>query len=279
MVCTQEQGKSDLIMKPTHQSRNRKKLACKLVTTSALLAIGFAVMTGCGNSGEANSTAPSTTKSATPSASNSTDQNTDIHTNEQDTHTNKTSTDLSKPSVDAGSSKGSSKNTGKEFDQGSTSTQHKPASSTASPDSKYSSAAAILSAAKQGTLPNLPKGLGLGTSSDLLFELWGKSDSGSTGPMRSYAKYHTDLVLDGNDKVTEITSSDSKYKKLLIKQVIDELGQPTETVDTSRDISGTAEANYKINNTSGLSYYLVFSYQTKTQKVSYVRLYFNSMTP
>ncbi|MMZ44454.1 hypothetical protein D1872_60310 [compost metagenome] len=275
MVCTQEQGKSDLIMKPTHQSRNRKKLACKLVTTSALLAIGFAVMTGCGNSGEANSTAPSTTKSATPSASNSTDQNTDINTNEQDTHNNKTSTDSSKPSTDGGNSE----KPGKESGQGSTSIHKEPASSTASPDSKHSSAAAILSAAKQGTLPNLPKGLGLGTSSDLLFELWGKSDSGSTGPMRSYAKYHTDLVLDGNDKVTEITSSDSKYKKLLIKQVIDELGQPTETVDTSRDISGTAEANYKIDNTSGLSYYLVFSYQTKTQKVSYVRLYFNSMTP
>ncbi|KZE72122.1 hypothetical protein AV545_16340 [Paenibacillus jamilae] len=266
-------------MKPTHQSRNRKKLACKLVTTSALLAIGLAVMAGCGISGEANSTAPSTVKTATPSAGNSTDQNTDIHTNEQDTHTNKTSTDLSKPSADAGSSKESSKNTGKEFDHGSTSTQPKPASSTASPNSKHSSATAIMSAAKQGTLPNLPKGLGLGTSSDLLFELWGKSDSGSTGPMRSYIKYHTDLILDGSDKVTEITSSDPQYKKLLIKQVIKELGQPTETIDTSKDISGTAEASYTINNTSDLSYYLVFSYQTKTQKVNYVRLYFNTMTP
>ncbi|NEU29058.1 DUF4309 domain-containing protein [Paenibacillus polymyxa] len=262
-------------MKPTHQSRNRKKLACKLVTTSALLAIGLAVMAGCGNSGEANSTAPSTVKTATPSAGNSTDQNTDIHTNEQDTHINKTSTDLSKPSADAGSSK----NTGKESDQGSTSTQPKPASSTALPDSKHSSATAIMSAAKQGTLPNLPKGLGLGTSSDLLFELWGKSDSGSTGPMRSYTKYHTDLILDGSDKVTEITSSDPQYKKLLIKQVIKELGQPTETIDTSKDISGTAEASYTINNTSDLSYYLVFSYPTKTQKVNYVRLYFNTMTP
>lgn len=84
--------------------------------------------------------------------------------------------------------------------------------------------------------------------------------------MRSYAKDHTDIVLDGSDKVTEITSSDPDYKKLLIKQVVDELGQPTETVDTSRDIPDTAEANYTINNTSGLSYYLVFSYQTKTQR-------------
>lgn len=244
MLCTHEQGKSDLIMKHTHQSHDRKKLACKLITTSAFLAIGFAVMTGCNNSGEAKSTAPTKAETVTPPAS-STDQNTDPNTN----------------------------------GQGSTSTHQETASSTASSHSKHSSAAAIFSAAKQGTLPNLPKGLGLGTSSDLLFELWGKSESGSTGPMRSYAKYHTDIVLDGSDKVTEITSSDPDYKKLLIKQVVDELGQPTETVDTSRDIPDTAEANYTINNTSGLSYYLVFSYQTKTQKVNYIRLYFNSKTP
>ncbi|MGG4205827.1 DUF4309 domain-containing protein [Paenibacillus jamilae] len=231
-------------MKHTHQSHDRKKLACKLITTSAFLAIGFAVMTGCSNSGEAKSTAPTKAETVKSPAS-STDQNTDLNTN----------------------------------GQGSTSTHQEPASSTASSHSKYSSAAALFSAAKQGTLPNLPKGLGLGTSSDLLFELWGKSESGSTGPMRSYAKYHTDIVLDGSDKVTEITSSDPDYKKLLIKQVVDELGQPTETVDTSRDIPDTAEANYTINNTSGLSYYLVFSYQTKTQKVNYIRLYFNSKTP
>ncbi|KAF6626149.1 DUF4309 domain-containing protein [Paenibacillus sp. EKM208P] len=231
-------------MKHTHQSHDRKKLAYKLITTSALLAIGFAVMTGCSNSGEAKSTAPTKAETVTSPAS-STDQNTDLNTN----------------------------------GQGSTSTHQEPASSTASSHSKHSSAAAIFSAAKQGTLPNLPKGLGLGTSSDLLFELWGKSESGSTGPMRSYAKYHTDIVLDGSDKVTEITSSDPDYKKLLIKQVVDELGQPTETVDTSRDIPDTAEANYMINNTSGLSYYLVFSYQTKTQKINYIRLYFNSKTP
>ncbi|KOS04198.1 DUF4309 domain-containing protein, partial [Paenibacillus polymyxa] len=212
-------------MKHTHQSHDRKKLAYKLITTSALLAIGFAVMTGCSNSGEAKSTAPTKAETVTPPAS-STDQNTDLNTN----------------------------------GQGSTFTHQEPASSTASSHGKHSSAAAIFSAAKQGTLPNLPKGLGLGTSSDLLFELWGKSESGSTGPMRSsYAKYHTDIVLDGSDKVTEITSSDPDYKKLLIKQVVDELGQPTETVDTSRDIPDTAEANYTINNTSGLSYYLVFS--------------------
>ncbi|WP_028541324.1 MULTISPECIES: DUF4309 domain-containing protein [unclassified Paenibacillus] len=231
-------------MQHTHQSHDRKKLACKLITTSAFLAIGFAVMTGCSNSGEAKSTAPTKAETVKSPAS-STDQNTDPNTN----------------------------------GQGSTSTHQETASSTASSHSKHSSAAAIFSAAKQGTLPNLPKGLGLGTSSDLLFELWGKSESGSTGPMRSYAKYHTDIVLDGSDKVTEITSSDPDYKKLLIKQVVDELGQPTETVDTSRDIPDTAEAYYTINNTSGLSYYLVFSYQTKTQKVNYIRLYFNSKTP
>ncbi|OMF24199.1 DUF4309 domain-containing protein [Paenibacillus peoriae] len=231
-------------MKHTHQSYDRKKLAYKLITTSALLAIGFAVMTGCSNSGEEKSTAPTRAETVTPPAS-STDQNTYLNTN----------------------------------GQGSTSTHQEPASSTASSHGKHSSAAAILSAAKQGTLPNLPKGIGLGTSSDLLFELWGKSESGSTGPMRSYAKYHTDIMLDGSDKVTEITSSDPDYKKLLIKQVVDELGKPTETVDTSRDIPDTAEANYTINNTSGLSYYLVFSYQTKTQKVNYIRLYFNSKTP
>lgn len=246
MVCTHEQGKSDLIMKHTHQSYDRKKLAYKLITTSALLAIGFAVMTGCSNIGEAKSTAPTKAETVTSPAS-STDQNTDLNTNGQ----------------------GST----------STSTHQESANSTATPHSKHSPAAAIFSAAKQGTLPNLPKGLGLGTSSDLLFELWGKSESGSTGPMRSYAKYHTDIMLDGSDKVTEITSSDPDYKKLLIKQIVDDLGQPTETVDTSRDIPDTAEANYTINNTSGLSYNLVFSYQTKTQKVNYIRLYFNSKTP
>lgn len=41
-------------MKHTHQSHDRKKLACKLITTSAFLAIGFAVMTGCSNSGKQN---------------------------------------------------------------------------------------------------------------------------------------------------------------------------------------------------------------------------------
>lgn len=41
-------------MKHTHQSYDRKKLAYKLITTSALLAIGFAVMTGCSNSGKQN---------------------------------------------------------------------------------------------------------------------------------------------------------------------------------------------------------------------------------
>lgn len=62
-------------MKHTHQSYDRKKLACKLITTSAFLAIGFAVMTGCSNSGEAKSTAPTKAETVTPPAS-STDQNT-----------------------------------------------------------------------------------------------------------------------------------------------------------------------------------------------------------
>ncbi|MDY8023333.1 DUF4309 domain-containing protein [Paenibacillus polymyxa] len=261
-------------MKHTHQSHDRKNLTYKLITTSALLAIGFAVMTGCSNSGEAKSTTPTKAETVTPPA-NSTNQNKDLNTNWQGTNNNMTNTDTSKSNSDTGNSK----NAGKESRQGTTSTQQEPARSPASPHSKHSSAAAIFSAAKQGTLPNLPKGLGLGTSSDLLFELWGKSESGSTGPMRSYAKYHTDIMLDGSDKVTEITISDPDYKKLLIKEVVDQLGQPTETVDTSRDIPDTAEANYTINNTSGLSYYLVFSYHTKTQKVNYIRLYFNSMTP
>lgn len=53
-------------MKHTHQSYDRKKLAYKLITTSALLAIGFAVMTGCSNSGEEKSTAPTRAETVTP---------------------------------------------------------------------------------------------------------------------------------------------------------------------------------------------------------------------
>ncbi|WP_431088708.1 DUF4309 domain-containing protein [Paenibacillus sp. 8b26] len=244
------------MIKHSHQPHEAKKLPYKLITATALMAISFVVITGCGNSGEAKSTAPITEGAVAPSTDSTVQQ----------------TSNNSKSAAD-------SKNTGKVSEQGSTSAHQSPASSAAPSNHTHSFPATILSAAKLGTLPNLPKGLGLGTGSDLLFELWGKSESGSTGHLRSYAKHHTDIVLDGSDKVTEITSSDPSYKKLVINQVIKELGKPTERNDTSKDVPDTAEVSYTIKNTSGLDQYLVFSYQTKTQKVNYVRLYFNSMTP
>ncbi|MGW9528358.1 DUF4309 domain-containing protein [Paenibacillus terrae] len=259
-------------MKNSYQPHEPKKLPYKLVAATALMAISFAAITGCGNSGEAKSTAPITEGAVVPSTDSSVQQTND---NSKSADTNKQGSDTDQQSPSAADSK----DTGKVSEQGSSSAHQSPASSAAPSNNTHSYPATIFSAAKQGTLPNLPKGLGLGTGSDLLFELWGKSESGSTGHLRSYAKHHTDIVLDGSDKVTEITSSDLSYKKLAINQVIKELGKPTETNDTSKDIPDTAEASYTIKNASGLDQYLVFSYQTKTQKVNYVRLYFNSMTP
>lgn len=263
------------MMKRSHQPHEPKKLSYKLVTATALMVISFAAITGCGNSGEAKSTAPITEGAVAPSTDSAVQQTGD---NSKSTDANKQGSDADQQSP----SSADSKDTGKVSEQGSTSAHQSPASSAAPSNAltnnKHSFPATILSAAKQGTLPNLPKGLGLGTGSDLLFELWGKSESGSTGHLRSYAKHHTDIVLDRSDKVTEITSSNPSYKKLVINQVIKELGKPTETNDTSKDIPDTAEASYTIKNASGLDQYLVFSYQTKTQKVNYVRLYFNSMT-
>lgn len=261
LVCTSlKQGKSDLMMKHSYQPHEPKKLPYKLITATALMAISFAAITGCGNSGEAKSTAPITEGAVAPSTDSAVQQ----------------TDDNSKSAAD-------SKDTGKGSEQGSASARQSSASSAAPSNAltnnKHSFSASILNEAKQGTLPNLPKGLGLGTGSDLLFELWGKSESGSTGHLRSYAKHHTEIVLDGSDKVTEITSSDPSYTKLLINQVFKELGKPTETNYTSKDVPSTAEASYTIKNASGLDQYLVFSYQTKTQKINYVRLYFNSMTP
>ncbi|MET3210031.1 UNVERIFIED_CONTAM: cytoskeletal protein RodZ [Paenibacillus sp. PvR008] len=271
LVCTSlKQGKSDLMMKHSHPHQP-KKLSYKLVTATALMAISFAAITGCGNSGEAKSTAPITEGAVAPFTDSAVQQTGD---NSKSADANKQGSDADQQSL----SPADSKDTGKVSEQGSTSAHQSPASSAAPSNSTHSYPASILSVAKQGTLPNLPKGLGLGTGSDLLLELWGKSESGSTGHLRSYAKHHTDIVLDGSDKVTEITSSDPSYKKLVINQVIKELGKPTETNDTSKDIPDTAEASYTIKNASGLDQYLVFSYQTKTQKVNYVRLYFNSMT-
>ncbi|WP_342417817.1 DUF4309 domain-containing protein [Paenibacillus sp. FSL R10-2782] len=264
------------MIKHSHQPHEPKKLPYKLVTATALMAISFAAITGCGNSGETKSTAPITEGAVAPSTDSSA-QKTDNNSKSADTSKQGSDEDQQSPSA------ADSKETGKTSEQGSSSAHQSPASSRAPSNvltnNKHSFPATILSAAKQGTLPNLPKGLGLGTGSDLLFELWGKSESGSTGHLRSYTKHHTDIVLDGSDKVTEITSSDPSYTKLLINQVVKELGKPTETNDTSKDVPGTAEASYTIKKASALDQYLVFSYQTKTQKVNYVRLYFNSMTP
>ncbi|WP_179032432.1 DUF4309 domain-containing protein [Paenibacillus kribbensis] len=260
------------MIKHLHQPHEPKKLPYKLVTATALMAISFAAITGCGNSGEAKSTAPITEGAAVAPSTDSTVQHTDD--NRKNADTNKQGSDT----IQQSQGPADSKDTGKVSGQGSSSPHQSPASS-AAPSKNAHYPATILSAAKQGTLPNLPKGLGLGTGSDLLFELWGKSESGSTGHTRSYTKHHTDIVLDGSDKVTEITSSDPSYRKLVISQVIKELGTPTETNDTSRSVPNTAEASYTIKDASGFDQYLVFSYQTKTQKINYVRLYFNSMTP
>ncbi|TCP69372.1 DUF4309 domain-containing protein [Baia soyae] len=134
-------------------------------------------------------------------------------------------------------------------------------------------ATTILRSAKKGTLPYLPKDLGIGTSKKLLFELWGEPKDDSSGPVLMYEKYHTDISLGSVDKVVEITSYRPDYKKLKIDQVIKEIGKPTEINDTSKDAPNTAAATYTIKDQYGQENHLFFLHNTKTKQVIYVRLY------
>ncbi|MDQ0415885.1 hypothetical protein J2Z48_000043 [Croceifilum oryzae] len=140
-------------------------------------------------------------------------------------------------------------------------------------------ATTILRSAKKGTLPYLPKDLGIGTSKKLLFELWGEPKDGSSDPFLMYEeKYHTDISLDSFDKVAEITSYRPDYKKLKIDQVMKEIGRPTEIADTSKDVPHTADAIYTIKDQFGQENHLIFSHNTKTKQMIYVRLYHKSET-
>ncbi|MDQ0415888.1 hypothetical protein J2Z48_000046 [Croceifilum oryzae] len=144
------------------------------------------------------------------------------------------------------------------------------------PDTQEALAKRILRSAKQGTLPYLPKDLGIGTSNELIFQLWGRPKDGSSGPVLMYEKYHTDISLDSFDKVVEITSYRPDYKKLKVDQVMKEIGKPTKIEDTSKDAPNTAEAIYNIKDQFGDEIHLIFSHNTKTKQVIYVRLYVES---
>ncbi|TCP69375.1 DUF4309 domain-containing protein [Baia soyae] len=137
-------------------------------------------------------------------------------------------------------------------------------------------ATSILKSAKKGTLPYLPKDLGIGTSNELIFQLWGKDDDGSSGPYLIYGKYHTEIELDSTDKVVQITSYRPDYKKLKIDQVMKEIGKPTKIQDTSKDAPNTAEATYTIKDQFGDENHLIFLHNTKSKQVIYVRLYVES---
>lgn len=136
----------------------------------------------------------------------------------------------------------------------------------------------IMEAAQHGTLPYLPKGLGIGTSNELVFQLWGQPKYNG-GRVLNYTKYDTELTLDGVDKVVEIMSNRSEYQKMDINEVMNALGQPTQSIDTSRDIPNTAEALYDIKDQFGQTLHLVFHYNTETKKMIYVKLYFDTQTP
>lgn len=147
-----------------------------------------------------------------------------------------------------------------------------PTQSEDTDDTATFSGTTILKAAKEGTLPDLPKGLALGSSRETLFQLKGKPELGDTDvPMLSYGTL--DVAFDRKDKIVELTSSADAYKKLKMDTVITELGKPDEKNDTSKDVAYTAEATYQLTNQDISKYFLVFSYHTQTQKIQYVRLY------
>ncbi|MDO7906751.1 DUF4309 domain-containing protein [Paenibacillus sp. JX-17] len=141
------------------------------------------------------------------------------------------------------------------------------------------SAASTLSSAKKGTLPHLPQEIQLGTGSDLLLQLWGQPQDGTSGRLWTYESKQTTLTLDGSDKVVQIESGAAPYQKLHMNNVMKEIGKPAQINDTSKDQAGTAEAVYDIPTTVGPVYHLSFQYHVKTLRVSYLTLWFESLTP
>lgn len=151
-------------------------------------------------------------------------------------------------------------------------TDSSSATSTVTDDDTDISGTTILEAANKGTLPDLPEGLSLGSSRATLFQLQGKPEqSGTEGPMLSYGTL--DVTFDANDQIVEFTSGADAYKKLKIDTVIANLGTPAETNDTSKDIAYTAEATYHLTNRMFPKSFLIFSYNTQSQHINYVRLY------
>ncbi|ODP28826.1 hypothetical protein PTI45_01802 [Paenibacillus nuruki] len=207
----------------------------------SLLIVGLMIVAGCGNSQQ--QATPTTSGSTTPSDNN-----------------------IVEPSVTASTPATAEPQSSEETI---------PEQSTQSEDTDDTdtfSGTTILKAAKEGTLPDLPKGLALGSSRETLFQLKGKPELGDTDvPMLSYGTF--DVAFDGKDKIVELTSSADAYKKLKMDTIITELGKPDEKNDTSKDVAYTAEATYQMTNQDIPKYFLVFSYHTQTQKIQYVRLY------
>ncbi len=209
----------------------------------SLLIVGLMIVAGCGNSQQ--QATPTTSGSTTPSDNN-----------------------IVEPSVTASTPATAEPQSSEETI---------PEQSTQSEDiddTDTFSGTTILKAAKEGTLPDLPKGLALGSSRETLFQLKGKPELGDTDvPMLSYGTF--DVAFDGKDNIVELTSSTEQYKKLKMNRIITELGKPDEINDTSKDVAYTAEATYQLANKEFAQYFLVFSYNTQSQQVQYVRLYAN----
>lgn len=155
-------------------------------------------------------------------------------------------------------------------------TEHDSSANDTTDSAASISATNILDSAQKGTLPDLPEGLTLGSSRETLFKLKGKPELGSTDDlMLSYGGF--DVSFDSKDKIVEMTSGAAAYKNLKMNTIITEIGKPDETNNTSKDTAYTAEAIYHLSNSEdATNYSLTFSYNTKTQKVQYVRLYVNS---
>lgn len=129
------------------------------------------------------------------------------------------------------------------------------------------------SARKNETLPHLPKDISLGTSIELIREVLGEPSTG--GNILVFEGIHTQLQLDEIAKVEKITSNHPNYKKLDINDVKKEIGKPDEVQEIVKDQKDTGYIKYNIQHQYGENY-LVFYYNTKTKKITFVQLYFVS---
>lgn len=218
---------------------NQRRLSTGLGKAS-LFIVGLLLVAGCGNQ-----PSPPSSTSATPSAH-----------------------EIVEPAV----TETEKVPTTTEQESSTSTTDSSSATSTVTDNTTDISGKTILEAANKGTLPDLPKGLSLGSSRATLFQLQGKPEQGGTeGPMLSYGTL--DVTFDANDQIVEFTSGADAYKKLKIDTVIANLGKPAETNDTSKDIAYTAEASYHLTNLKFPKSFLIFSYNTQSQHINYVRLY------